>query len=85
MNLPSRRLLYSVKETRAALGDISHGGFYGLVNQGQLKIVKIGRRTFVSSVELDRFVAALAETAAAACLLVLFFSPVCLPFIWAAA
>ena len=52
------RLLYSVRETREQLGGISHAYFYKLVNQGLIRLIKLGRRSFVSRQELEAFVAA---------------------------
>ena len=56
-NTPSvpNRALYPVPEARRLLGGISHTGFYKLVKQEQLKLSKIGRRSFVSSAEINRF------------------------------
>lgn len=57
------RELYPVPETRTLLGGISHQKFYDLVNDGSLRIVKIGRRTFVAGEEIKRFSASLSKTA----------------------
>ena len=56
-NTPSvpNRALYPVPEARRLLGGISHSCFYELVKQEQLKLSKIGRRSFVSSMEINRF------------------------------
>jgi len=53
------RNLFPVGETRAKLGDISHTTFYELKKSGRIRTVKIGRRTFVTAEEIDRFVASL--------------------------
>jgi len=50
-----RRALYPIPEARRLLGGISHTGFYELVKQNKLKLSKIGRRSFVSNSELNRF------------------------------
>ncbi len=50
-NIPNR-LLYPIPEARALLGGISHSGFYKIVNQGLIKITKVGRRSFVTHDEL---------------------------------
>ncbi len=50
-NIP-HRLLYPIPEARALLGNISHSGFYKFVNQGLIKITKVGRRSFVTHDEL---------------------------------
>jgi excisionase family DNA binding protein len=49
------RRLISVAEARAWLGGISTTAFYALVKQGELSLVKIGRRSFVHAEELDDF------------------------------
>ena len=56
-NLPSPvdRALYPIPEARRLLGGISHSCFYELIKQGKLKLLKIGRRSFVSSAEINRF------------------------------
>lgn len=48
------RTLYPVKEAREQLGGISHTGFYGLVAKGQIHLVKLGRRSFVTADEIRR-------------------------------
>jgi excisionase family DNA binding protein len=35
---------------------VSQVGFYALVKEGELSVVKIGRRSFVQAEELDEFV-----------------------------
>ena len=56
-NLPSTvaRALYPIPEARRLLGGISHSCFYALIKQEKLKLSKIGRRSFVSSAEINRF------------------------------
>ena len=54
--MSDNRLLYPVPEARERLGGISHTTFYQLVGLGQLRLTKIGRRSFVSRAELERFV-----------------------------
>jgi excisionase family DNA binding protein len=49
------RHLMPVKEARHQLGGISPTTFYALVKEGELSLVKIGRRSFVHSEELDDF------------------------------
>jgi excisionase family DNA binding protein len=49
------RHLMPVKEARYQLGGISPSTFYGLVNKGELSLVKIGSRSFVQAEELDDF------------------------------
>ena len=50
-----RRALYPIPEVRRLLGGISHSCFYELVKQNKLKLSKIGRRSFVSNAEINRF------------------------------
>ena len=54
--MPENRLLYPVPEARELLGDISHTKFYDLVRLGKIRLTKIGRRSFVTHAELERFV-----------------------------
>ena len=49
------RLLLPVKEARQQLGGISPTTFDALVKEGELSLVKIGRRSFVQAEELDDF------------------------------
>ena len=51
-----RRRLITVAETRKELGGISRTTFYKLVEERSLSMVKIGRRTFVATSELDAYV-----------------------------
>lgn len=51
-------MLLSVLEAMGELR-VSRSKFYGLANSGQLRLIKIGRKTFVSREELARFIAAL--------------------------
>lgn len=57
----SSRLLNTVAEARARLGGIGHSTFYELVKAGDIKLAKIGRRSFVSEDELVRYVASLSS------------------------
>jgi excisionase family DNA binding protein len=50
------RHLMPVKEARHQLGGISPSTFYALVKEGELSLVKIGRRSFVQAEELDDFI-----------------------------
>jgi hypothetical protein len=50
------RHLMPVKEARHQLGGINPTAFYALVKEGELSLVKIGRRSFVHAEELDDFV-----------------------------
>jgi excisionase family DNA binding protein len=49
------RHLMPVKEARHQLGGISPTTFYALVKDGELSLIKIGRRSFVQAEELDDF------------------------------
>jgi excisionase family DNA binding protein len=49
------RHLMPVKEARKQLGGISPTTFYALVKEGELSLVKIGRRSFVHAEDLDDF------------------------------
>jgi excisionase family DNA binding protein len=49
------RHLMPVTEARHQLGGISPTTFYALVNEGELSLVKIGRRSFVHAEDLDDF------------------------------
>ena len=55
-NKKHMRHLMPVKEARKQLGGISPTTFYALVKEGELSLVKIGRRSFVQAEELDDFV-----------------------------
>ena len=48
--------LMTVKEARQQPGDISPTTFYALVKEGELSLVKVGRRSFAQAEELDHFV-----------------------------
>jgi predicted DNA-binding transcriptional regulator AlpA len=57
--------LYSVPEARRILGGISRSLIYELFKSGEIKVTKIGSRSFVAAAEIDRFVAARSEPARA--------------------
>ncbi len=59
----SGQLLNPIKKSRHLLGDLGNSKFYEEVAAGRLKLVKIGRRSFVTTDELRRYVAALQEVA----------------------
>ncbi len=63
--LNHQQLLYSIPEACALLGDIGRTLFYDIVAAGQLKLVKIGRRSFVTDGELRRYAASLSDEEAA--------------------
>jgi excisionase family DNA binding protein len=51
-----RQRLITVAEARQELDGISPTTFYQLVKDGELRVVKIGRRTFVAVSELDKYI-----------------------------
>jgi hypothetical protein len=54
--IPSRKL-YSVAETRELLGGVGKTFFYGrLVKLGELEIIKLGGRSFVSAEGIDALI-----------------------------
>jgi excisionase family DNA binding protein len=55
---PIRRL-YPLQEAREKLGGIGHTTIYALIAEGKITTTKIGRRTFVSAEEIDRYIASL--------------------------
>jgi excisionase family DNA binding protein len=50
------RHLMPVNEARHQLGGISPTTFYALVKEGELSLIKIGRRSFVQAEDLDDFI-----------------------------
>ena len=52
---PSDQLLHPIPVARALLGNIGNTKFYEIVASGQLKLVKIGSRSFVTDGELRRY------------------------------
>lgn len=50
------RLLHPVPEAMAALGGMSRSTIYELFAKGEIKTVKVGRRTYVPADELRRYV-----------------------------
>lgn len=55
------KILFSEAEGREALGGLGRSKFYELIRDGEIQIVKIGRRTFVARDELERYVASLSK------------------------
>ncbi len=55
-------LLNPFPQATARLG-FSRAKLYNLISQGEIRSVKVGRRTFIAETELQRFVAALSEVA----------------------
>src|SRR5262245_2531627 len=52
----TERRLLPVAEARQALGGISAATFYKLVQEGELRLVKIGRRSFVLMSTIEEFI-----------------------------
>ena len=50
------RVLYPVPEARHLLGGLGNSAFYEIVKKGELRLTKIGRRSFVAADEIRRFV-----------------------------
>lgn len=50
------RHLMPINEARQQLGGISPSTFYALVKEGELSLVKIGRRSFVQAEDLNDFI-----------------------------
>lgn len=48
--------LRSVKEARRILGGIGHTKFYSLVRDGKLRLIKIGRRSFVDDPAIQNLI-----------------------------
>jgi excisionase family DNA binding protein len=51
--------LLSIAETLEVLG-IGRTNLYSLINTGRIRASKLGRRTLISSAEVERFIAQLA-------------------------
>ena len=56
-------LIHSIPTTRHMLGDIGHTKAYGLINEGKLKKVKIGSRSFVTDESIRDYVRELESAA----------------------
>lgn len=54
---PFRPLLLSIPAACEALGGIGRTSLYAEIGAGRIKSVKIGKRAFISSAELERYVA----------------------------
>ena len=50
------RLIYPIPEARQLLGGISHSYFYELVKSGDLEVVKMGKRTFITGEAIRKLV-----------------------------
>ena len=49
-------ILFSIQQTRERLGGISRSTLYNLLSRGELRLVKIGRRSFVTAESLQDFI-----------------------------
>lgn len=54
--IQSGRIINSIPQTLEKLGGISRSMVYELINQGELAVVKIGRRSFITEDSLQSFV-----------------------------
>ena len=54
----SERLLYSLEQSSECLGGLGRTTIFELIRKGELQIVKIGRRTFITRKSLNDFVEA---------------------------
>lgn len=52
-------LLHDVETTCRVLGGIGRSKLFELIKAGEIRAVKIGKRTFVAQAEIERFVAEL--------------------------
>ncbi len=52
----TNRKVYPVKEARALIGGISQAAFYRLVNEGELKTVKIAGRRLVPEESINELI-----------------------------
>lgn len=59
---PKIPVLNDIDAARAKLGNSGRSLIYNLINAGELKVTKIGARTFISDDEIARYIA---ESAAA--------------------
>ena len=51
-----QRLLYSLEQASEVLGGLGRTSIFELIKAGELKVVRIGRRTFISETALTDFV-----------------------------
>ena len=56
------RLLYPLPEAQQRLGGISRTTLYSLIGRGELAVVKIGNRSFITQAALTDFVTGLSQT-----------------------
>jgi len=58
----SRRLLYNIRDTMRLL-NLGRSTLYGLIKDGKIKPLKVGRKTLIEGAEIERFVRLLRESA----------------------
>ncbi|OBH51287.1 helix-turn-helix domain-containing protein [Mycobacterium sp. E2479] len=56
--------LLSIPTTQTRLGGVCRRMVYTLIEQGQIKRVKVGSRAFITESSVDSYIARLTETAA---------------------
>lgn len=57
-------MLQPIPEVRRMLGGISRGKLYELIDEGHLRRVKVGSRTFITTASIDAYVESLTGGAA---------------------
>jgi excisionase family DNA binding protein len=50
------RLINSIPQSQERLGGLSRSTIYELIYQGELEVLKIGRRTFITEESLKNFI-----------------------------
>lgn len=55
------RLLHPIPEVQDLLGGMSRSTLYEIIKDGDIAVVKVGRRTYIADVELERYVRALTK------------------------
>jgi excisionase family DNA binding protein len=55
------RAAYPLREAARLLGGISRGSLYNMRDRGEIRFVKLGRRTLVPAAEIRRLVGELTE------------------------
>lgn len=68
-----RPMLHSIKGAREDLGGVGNTKIYDLINEGKLKKVKVGTRSFITDKSIRAYVAELEKIALA--LILIFLLP----------
>lgn len=55
------RLLHQIPEAQEILGGMSRSTLYEIIKDGEIAVVKVGRRTYIAGDELERYVRALTK------------------------